>query len=166
MNERPTFSPKYQLSPIEVAAAVEALTWMFLTFRQQSDNAAGLAQAYLGGMADLPLWAVEKACRRFAQGHVPDRKTDAFAPSLAELHIEAAQQVEDQERFDRGFRPALPAPLVKEVSAEVRARTKLKIEALVAELKAGEKETIDEEKAIHRKAIAEMAEWDRKKIIA
>ena len=148
--------------PNRTEFAEEVVRLLRLTDRRKlsAEEAAEVVADYVSILQELPIGVVRAAIMRFAKGHVGSK---AFAPTPAELFAEAdriylAQLIAERQKV-------LPPP-IKEVSDEVRARTKQKIEGLLSELKEHEKETIDAEKAIHRKAIAEMAEWDRKKIIA
>jgi hypothetical protein len=61
----------------------------FGSARASEEDAEAVVTQYVTVLANLPLWAVQRACRRFASGSVtkaecPDWKR-AFAPSSAQL---------------------------------------------------------------------------------
>ena len=117
----------------DTASVVAALTSMFASFRERSDDVEGMVRHYAIMIEDVPTWAVVKACERFAKGRVPDRHNNAFAPTVAELHAFADGLVEDGDRYTS--RPALPPPPEPYVSPEERERVGRMVVSLQTELK-------------------------------
>jgi hypothetical protein len=75
--------------PADLAPVVARMLLGFGSTRASEEVEQAIVTQYVTVLADLPLWAVEKACRRFARGSVtkaecPDWKL-AYAPSTAQL---------------------------------------------------------------------------------
>lgn len=95
----------------ETITVIGALGRMFAAFRERADEAAALTQIYAGGLDDLPAWAVVQACDDFTRGRVKSRRTQAFAPTVAEIHEHAAGLVKAKMERDREERAAqMPRP--------------------------------------------------------
>jgi hypothetical protein len=86
---------------------------MFASFRERAEEAEALTKIYAGGLDDLPAWAVVQACDDFVRGRVPGRKTQAFAPSVPEIHERAVSLREQRWERERAANapPALPGPM-------------------------------------------------------
>jgi hypothetical protein len=102
------------LIPAQPSDLVPLLAQMFLGFGasrvSESDAQTHVAQ-YVAVLAHLPLWAVQRACRRFASGNVtraecPDWKR-AYAPSTAQLCQLAEASVRDYWREQLRINAAL-----------------------------------------------------------
>lgn len=65
------------------SAAIAAMLGGFLSAR--SGDTKSVLTAYTAALNDLPLWAIEEACRKITRGALPDINPD-FAPSAARLH--------------------------------------------------------------------------------
>jgi hypothetical protein len=123
---------RFRPTASDAAAVVAALTSMFASFRERSDDVEGMVRHYALMLEDVPTWAVVRACERFAKGRVPDRHNNAFAPTVAELHALADDLVAEQ---DRRTRPALPPPSEPYISPEERERVGRRFVAFQTELK-------------------------------
>lgn len=102
---------------------LKALTEMFLALRTRNlgeEDAAATVAIYAGLLADQPVFAVVKACRRAAYGGGPSL---AFAPTAAELIAMAATIAEPYfaERADlAAILGAVPAPPLPDDAAKAR----------------------------------------------
>jgi hypothetical protein len=75
--------------PVDLARTVAQMLLGFGSARASEEDAEAVVTQYVTVLAHLPLWAVQRACRRFASGSVtktecPDRQ-GVFAPSTAQL---------------------------------------------------------------------------------
>jgi hypothetical protein len=75
----------------EIARAVLEMLTGFGSSRGSEQEAAAVVAQYVSVLQNMPLWAIRRACGRFARGEVQpdeiDGKLDkAFAPSTAQLH--------------------------------------------------------------------------------
>lgn len=112
-----------QIADRDPDAVERQVAALMLTFRDKSgdEDARTIARAYRAALADLSTPAVLAAIDRFARGKID--RNHAFAPSTAEIHVEAA-------RIESAMRDELqrlrPAPIQiasePEVSPEERAR--------------------------------------------
>lgn len=93
-------------SRTDAAQVAQAVAKMMVGFREKAQDAEALASVFLEALSDLPAWACVEAAARFMRGEV-QRSNSAFAPSTAELHIEASRLVEERMARERA---ALPAP--------------------------------------------------------
>ena len=102
------------LIPAQPSDLVPLLAQMFLGFgasRVSESDAQTHVTQYVAVLAHLPLWAVQRACRRFASGNVtraecPDWKR-AYAPSTAQLCQLAEASVRDYWREQLRINAAL-----------------------------------------------------------
>jgi hypothetical protein len=75
--------------PAHLACAIAEMLLGFGSARASEEEAEAVVTQYVTVLAHLPLWAVQRACKRFAAGSVtktecPDWKL-AYAPSTAQL---------------------------------------------------------------------------------
>lgn len=86
-------------SRTDTAKVAESVVKMMVGFREKAQDAEAIASVYLEALGDLPAWAAIEAAERFLRGEV-DRPNSAFAPSAAELHIEASRLVARREALE------------------------------------------------------------------
>ena len=62
-------------------------------------KAAAMSEAYLDALADIPLWAIEGARKRWNRGEVDglERANLAFAPSAPQLRLLAVDELEQEQ---------------------------------------------------------------------
>ena len=96
---------------------------LMLTFRDKSgdQDARTITRAYRMALADLSTPAVLAAIDRFARGKID--RNHAFAPSTAEIHVEAERIEREMRQELHRLRPS-PQPVLAEpdISPEERAR--------------------------------------------
>jgi hypothetical protein len=75
--------------PADLARAVIDMLLGFGSARTSEEDAEAVVTQYVRVLAHLPLWAVQRACRRFASGSVTKTECSdwkhAYAPSTAQL---------------------------------------------------------------------------------
>jgi len=97
--------------PADLARAVTEMMLGFGSERASEEEAEAVVTQYVKVLAHLPLWAVERACLRFARGSVsktdcPDWKR-AYAPSTAQLCHVIEASVAEFYRQERRIEAAL-----------------------------------------------------------
>jgi hypothetical protein len=129
MTNRQIASSSQPTTRTEAASIIGALGRMFAGFRERSEEAAALVQVYASALDDLPAWAVVQSCDDFVRGSVPGRKTQAFAPAVAEIHEHASALVEKRREAET---LRLPGPALRsrdELTAERMARLRASLKA-------------------------------------
>jgi len=76
----------------QIKRIVAAMMLSIPSGRASGDEAAAVVSAYVNALGDLPPWAVSAAANRFIRGQVRSANP-AFAPSGAEMHIEADKEL-------------------------------------------------------------------------
>ena len=113
----------------------KAVVAMMLTFPNRPPGEVDvIAEAYAAALGDLPAAKVADAARRCARGEVAGRN-NAFAPSAAEIHAEAARLMAEDERLAR-YRESRATPLPPEpyIPADERERVSKGFDELLREL--------------------------------
>lgn len=104
------------LEPGRPAAVAEAVARMLVSFGgrlRTMHDAVIVTAGYVAALANLPLWAVEQACKRFAAGLVAAAEVEAdhidrsFPPSSAQLAIVVRALVSPLRDEERKLRRAL-----------------------------------------------------------
>jgi hypothetical protein len=127
------------LAPGKSTEIAKAIAQMLIGFGAREDEAGSQARvaAYVTVLQHLPLWAVQRACNRFARGDVKPEEIQeryvgrGFPPSTAHVHIIASRIIQGFRDEQADIREVLRARLAYTPSAEEKA----KIEKGLAELK-------------------------------
>src|SRR5262245_48217427 len=125
--------------PADLARTVIEMMVGFSSARVNELDAKIVVAQYVSVLADLPLWAVQMTCRRFARGKVtkaecPDWKP-AYAPSTAQLYrLAEASVVKYWDEEQRIFAVLNGVP-VHRPSQEERKRVAREFEQLRQELR-------------------------------
>lgn len=139
-----------QLSPWmkrgSTSKVVSLITEMLSGFggsQMSLEEASAVASQYAAVVSGLPLWAIERACMRFAGGEVSAAEVGAkmldrsFRPSSAQLNIVAskmANQVYDE--VSRLSKIARGTVALRHVPPEERERVQAKLDELLGTLRA------------------------------
>jgi hypothetical protein len=125
--------------PADLARAVTEMLLGFASARTSEEDAEAVVTQYVSVLSHLPLWAVQRACRRFASGSVtktecPDWK-HAYAPSTAQLCRLAEASVREYWREEHRINAALNGVPVHRSSEEERERVTQGFKRLQQELR-------------------------------
>jgi len=140
------------VDPASIDRKAQEITAMLMGFGGQSltaEQARLTAAQYARTCADLPLWAVSRACHRFAAGQVKPEEIDeerislTFRPTTAQLYQVAAAiakpVLEERFRISAVLRATVLLPR-REPTEEEKAAVAEKIRDLTARLGAGNAE--------------------------
>lgn len=105
----------------DVAKAITGLLKAFPHSKVDVAEAAERVTAYGSELADLPLWAIEATCAAFRGGKVA-RESHTFAPSAAEVRIEAEKRLAPVYAEGTQIAKVLGARVIDAVTQEERAR--------------------------------------------
>lgn len=92
------------------------------------------ARAYAMALEDLPLWAVQRACRLIARGKVPGLSKD-FPVSSARIHEVAEEIMEAADAEAKTIRKLLAAPVAPAFPEDHRERMKARFDELRATMR-------------------------------
>jgi len=131
------------LAPGKSTEIAKAVAQMLLGFGAGSSDEKGAKArltTYVAALQHLPLWAVQRACNRFARGDVMPEEvgekhlTRGFAPSTAQVHMIASKIIQHFRDEAADIREVLRARLVHRPSAAEQAKVAEGLKTLAADL--------------------------------
>lgn len=131
--------------PADIALTVAQMLLGFGSARASQEDAEAVVAQYVTVLAHLPLWAVQRACRLFASGHVTKTEcpnwNGAFAPSTAQLCQLAESSVHEYWREEQRINEVLNGTPEYQPTEEERERIGKGLDELTAKLTRKQKQS-------------------------
>lgn len=106
---------------LDIAREVLALMAGYPSVRMNREETARMSAAFVSALANLPLWAIRKACENWAAGRVPDTNP-SFPPNAVQIKLEA-DRIAAPRRHEFGrVETILKAEVIPSPSEEERDR--------------------------------------------